>query len=79
MYYVYLLVSEKGERYIGYTKDLRRRLEEHNAGLNRSTRGRKWELVYYEAYREERLARRRERRLKVSWKLRAALYRRLGI
>jgi putative endonuclease len=38
---VYVLRSVKGRRlYIGLTKDLSRRLNEHNRGYNRSTKGR---------------------------------------
>lgn len=63
MYYVYLLKS--GDKfYVGYTSDLRRRLSEHNAESNRSTRGRKWRLIYYEAYLSDEDARDRERKLK---------------
>ena len=40
MYYVYVIRSGK-RRHIGYTRDLRRRMEEHNRGENKSTRGRK--------------------------------------
>ena len=80
MFYVYLLVSENGRRYIGFTRDLERGLEEHREGKVRSTRGgERWRLEYYEAYREEGLARKRERKLKREWRLRAALYRRLGL
>jgi len=66
MYYVYVLRSEKDKGlYIGYTKDLKARLTEHNAGLCVSTRGRRpFHLVYYEAYSSESDARVRERRLK---------------
>ena len=64
MYYVYLLTSEGGEHYIGYTGDLRRRFREHATGQSRATRGRSWKLVYYEAYADEQDARRRERKLK---------------
>ena len=42
MYYVYLLRSDRDKRfYIGQTKDVVRRLEEHNAGKVRSTRPRR--------------------------------------
>lgn len=38
MYYVYILKSKKdGSRYIGATKDLKRRLQEHNSGSARYT------------------------------------------
>lgn len=67
MYYVYVLKSEKdGLLYIGSTGDLRKRLNEHNTGLNRSTKGRiPFALVYYEAYQSEKDARKRERNLKL--------------
>ena len=64
MYYIYILVSEKGKTYIGYSSNLDRRLKEHNEGKSKSTRGQKWKLVYYEAFRDELDARERERKLK---------------
>lgn len=51
-YYVYVLKSNLTKwLYIGYTKNLSRRMNEHNLGLNLSTK--KYlplSLVYYEAY-----------------------------
>jgi len=32
MYYVYLLVNEKGETYTGFSSDLMRRIREHHSG-----------------------------------------------
>jgi predicted GIY-YIG superfamily endonuclease len=64
MYYVYLLLNAEGKRYIGYTSDLRKRLETHNQGKVKSTKGSKWELVYYEAYKSKKDAMIREKRLK---------------
>ncbi len=64
MYYVYLLKSTDGKRYIGFTSDLRRRLKEHNTNSGNYTRGRKWKLVYYEAYLSKKDALRREKALK---------------
>jgi putative endonuclease len=67
MFYVYVLQSEDdGELYIGSTNDLRRRLREHNAGSVAATHRRTpFALVYYEAYRNERDARHREKALKL--------------
>ena len=50
MYYVYILKSEKdGLFYTGFTNDLNRRVEEHNQGLQESTKKRiPFELIYYE-------------------------------
>lgn len=66
--YVYLIRSENhGNLYIGFTSDLRKRIAEHNAGLNRSTKAyTPWELIYYEAHRDEADARRREKYLKTT-------------
>ena len=64
MYYVYLIVNERGDKYIGYTSDLKDRLNRHNKGEVRSTRGHEWKLVYYEAYRSKSDAIRREKALK---------------
>ena len=57
MYYVYLLRNKiTNGLYIGYTKDLRRRIKEHGAKNPK--------LLYYEAYAAEEDARTRERKLK---------------
>ena len=57
MHYTYVLVLDKNKFYIGYTSDLKRRLEEHK-------RVWKCSLLYYEAYNFEKIARDRERKLK---------------
>ena len=66
MYYVYVLFSVSKRRfYIGWSVDLRKRLVDHNQGGNTSTKfGRPWILLYYEAYQDEPLARKREYVLK---------------
>jgi len=66
MYFVYVLqsVEEPDNHYTGYTSDLKKRIASHNAGESRYTRGRRWRLVYYEAYVSEAIARDRERKLK---------------
>ena len=66
MYYIYLLKSEKSEwLYIGYTSDLAKRLKEHNAGKNYSTkRYLPVRLIYYEAYFSKSDAIEREKCLK---------------
>ena len=66
MYYVYVLHSNHDQGlYIGYSADLKRRLNEHNEGKSISTKARRpWRLVYYEAYVDERDALGREEFLK---------------
>ncbi|MEK7624149.1 MAG: GIY-YIG nuclease family protein [Patescibacteria group bacterium] len=75
MFYVYLIRSKQDNNlYTGPTNDLRKRLSEHNKGLNRSTKHRTpFELIYYEAYKSEHDARIREQSLK----LRANAFRQL--
>jgi putative endonuclease len=66
MYHVYLLKSQKnGVFYIGYTKNIRQRLKEHNLGLVQYTRKYlPWNLVYYETFISLEDAKIRERSLK---------------
>ncbi|MFC1841430.1 GIY-YIG nuclease family protein, partial [Thermodesulfobacteriota bacterium] len=51
MYYTYVLHSElDGNFYVGYTKDLKLRFEQHNKGKVESTKDRRpLKLIYYEA------------------------------
>jgi putative endonuclease len=49
MYYVYILENKEGGTYTGYTQDLRERMKRHESGGTKSTGGKKWTLVYYEA------------------------------
>ncbi len=64
--YVYLLKSLKDRKfYLGWTTNLKRRLDAHNAGLNKSTTYRRpLELMYYEGYSSIEIAKDRERKLK---------------
>ena len=60
MFYIYVLRNKNISRlYIGYTNDLKRRMAEHKKGNDNI------ELVYYEAYSNEKQSRLRERRLKL--------------
>ena len=78
MHYVYVLRQVGGGRfYLGFTSDLRRRLKEHNAGGNTSTRGSRWRLLYYEAYWSEEAARAREAKLKRNRRMQQLLMARL--
>lgn len=67
MRYVYLLQSEAvdGQRYVGVTADLRKRLTEHNAGKSAHTaKFAPWRLVSYVAFSDEDKALEFERYLK---------------
>jgi len=67
-FFVYVLESLKdGERYIDYTNNLKRRLEEHQKGLNFSTKFRlPFNLVYFEGCLNQADAKRREDYLKTT-------------
>ena len=67
MYYIYVLQSDEDKSwYIGYSANLKQRVERHNKGDGARTTSRKknWKLIYYEAYLDECDAKGRERFLK---------------
>ena len=65
-YSVYILKSKKnGRYYIGCSRDVLSRLNEHNLGLSRATKNRgPWDLVYEEQFPSLSLARQTEKILK---------------
>ncbi len=67
MYYVYVLQSKtNNDIYIGYTTDLKNRFELHNSKKVKSTMAYiPWKLVYYEAYKGNLDATKREKILKM--------------
>jgi putative endonuclease len=66
MFFVYILQSEKNERfYVGYSEFPDRRIIEHNSGKVKSTKPhRPWSKVYEEVCLTELEAIRREREIK---------------
>jgi putative endonuclease len=66
VWYVYALESKIDQRiYVGMTKDLNRRIKEHNLGRTSSTRAyRPWVLIYHEVQMSTSQARSREKYLK---------------
>tara|TARA_Y100000996_G_C22181359_1_gene502957 strand:+ start:41 stop:298 length:258 start_codon:yes stop_codon:yes gene_type:complete len=73
-YYVYLLVSKNINKiisYVGYTNNLRKRLNEHNSSKGaKFTRGRIWRLAYSKMYFSRSKAMKEEYKLKKDYKLR---------
>ena len=65
-YFVNILESERdGSYYVGYTADLHRRIERHNKGGGRYTRGKlPWKLIYHEVFDSRAAAMKREREIK---------------
>ena len=77
-YFVYLIITkdknEKKFSYVGYTGNIKKRLNLHNSGKGAQfTRGKKWKLVYYEKYDSKSEAMKNEHRLKKDFKLRKKL------
>ncbi len=79
MFYTYVLKSIKdGNLYVGWTNNLKNRLEEHNNGFVQSTKNRRpLEFIYYEACSVKEDAIKREKSLKTGFG-RAYLNRRLS-
>ena len=72
-YYVYMLklISRKSITYVGYTKDIKKRISLHNTGKGaKFTRGRKWKLIYKEKYSSKNKAISREYYIKKNRMLR---------
>ena len=65
MYYVYILQDRHGKIYIGYSADLKKRLQDHLKGRSCYLRNKRpVKLIYYEAYLSRKDARAREKSLK---------------
>ncbi|MCZ6867696.1 MAG: GIY-YIG nuclease family protein [Chloroflexi bacterium] len=80
MFAVYILQSQRiGRYYIGRTKDVAQRLQQHNLGMTKSTRNfRPWRLVHCENFDTRAEASKREALLK-SWKNPKYLEQALGL
>ena len=76
-YYVYLIASKvknKTISYVGYTNNLKKRLNLHNCSKGaKFTRGKKWKLIYYELYHSKIEAMKNEYKLKKNYILRNKL------
>ena len=72
-YYVYMLKS-KGNKpltYVGYTKDIIKRINLHNSGKGaKFTKGRSWILIYKEIFKSKSKAISREYYIKKNRRLR---------
>ena len=73
VYYVYMLATKgiKPLTYVGFTKDLKKRIFLHNSGKGaKFTRGRKWTLIYKEKFGSKKEAISREYYIKNNRSLR---------
>jgi len=70
-YFVYLILNEKNTSYVGYTKDLKDRLNKHNNSKGaKFTKGKKWILIYSKKYDKKNQAMKEEYKLKKNYILR---------
>ena len=65
LFYTYIIENPSGIFYKGSTSDYLRRLEQHNAGLSKYTRGKgPWKLVFVQIFQTRKEAEEQETKLK---------------
>tara|TARA_B100000029_G_C17168948_1_gene812529 strand:+ start:126 stop:377 length:252 start_codon:yes stop_codon:yes gene_type:complete len=74
LHYVYFIISKKNEKiksYVGYTKDLKKRIIAHNNNRGaKSTKGRKWKIIFKKKFNNKSAAMKWEYFLKKNKNLR---------
>ncbi len=74
MFYVYLIVTKRNKKlvsYVGYTNNLKKRLNLHNQSKGaKFTKGSFWKLIYFNKYKSKIKALKEEFKLKKNYKLR---------
>ena len=79
-FFVYIIIcvsKNKPISYVGYTSNLKKRLELHNTSKGaKFTRGRKWTLIYKKCYKSKSNAMKNEYLLKKNYKQRSLLKKR---
>ena len=73
-YFVYVIATTRESKlttYVGYTNNLKNRLNLHNTGRGaKFTRGRRWRIIYFEKYATKNEAKSREYYIKKNRKFR---------
>ena len=76
-YFVYVIATTRESKlttYVGYTNNLKNRLNLHNTGRGaKFTRGRKWKLLYSEKYKTKKEAILRECYIKKNRRIRNSI------
>ena len=76
-YFVYVISSDRNSKlttYVGYTNNLKKRINLHNEGKGaKFTKGRFWKIMYYERYKTRKEAILREIHIKKNRKLRNSI------
>ncbi len=82
-FFVYLLETSsnnKKKTYVGYTNNIKNRLEKHNTNKGaKSTRGYKWKLIYKKKFLSKGRAMSYEYKLKNDRKLRTSIIKRISV
>ena len=73
-FYVYMILTKingKYVSYVGYTKDLKKRLTLHNTSKGaKFTKGKKWKIIYSKKFKTKSIAMKEEHLLKKDFKKR---------
>ena len=73
-FYVYLIISKKFNKYtsyVGYSKNVKKRVDLHNKSKGaKFTKGKNWNLAYCKSYINKSIAMKEEYKLKKNIKLR---------
>ena len=81
-YFVYVIISDTNSKfvtYVGYTNNLKKRLNLHNKGKGaKFTRGRQWKVIYTEKYVTKKEAITREYYIKKNRKFRNFIKKKFG-
>ena len=76
-YYVYVLISTYNNKlftYVGYTINLKKRLQLHNSNKGaKYTRGKKWKIIYSKKFKSKNIAMINEYKIKKNRKFRLLL------
>ena len=73
-FHIYMLLTNTNSRnitYVGYTNNLKKRLNKHNLSIGaKFTKGRKWTLIYSKSFKNKSSALKEEYKLKKNYILR---------
>ena len=76
-FYIYLIIAKRLNRYItyvGYTKNINKRLNLHNSSKGaKFTKGKKWKVIFQRKFSTKSLAMKEEYKLKKNYKYRKYL------
>ena len=76
-FYVYMILTKINDKYltyVGYTKDLKKRLTLHNTSKGaKFTKGKKWRIIYSKKFNTKSKAMREEYLLKKNFKKRNSI------